>query len=180
MKKSLFLLLLLLACSLGAKSQELYVMSKVIKVDSSLTKESIYNKIKEYVGMEFVSAKKGIQVDDKDAGLIIINALQEYSYGKLVYIASDGYLNYTLKIQIKNGRFKVEVTNFNHEVKLGGNKSWALGLITVDEEYPYKCSSINRSFYNNIWSDLRFKSTLIAAKLFADLESLKFNTNDNW
>lgn len=83
--------------------------------------------------MNFVSAKGVIEVEDKDAGLLIGNSMTSYSKGGMSYSAYDSNLKYTLKIQIKDNRFKVSVTNFQHDGTR--NPNFELGVITTAEEY---------------------------------------------
>ena len=78
MKKLILLSMILFSFS-PLFSQEKLSFEKVIPVDSIL-KNQIYNGIKEWIGMNYVSAKSVIEVDDKDAGLIILSPLSDYSF----------------------------------------------------------------------------------------------------
>ena len=70
MKKALFsLCMLFLAATIQA--QEPLSFEKVIQADS-LKKDAIYNGLKEWVGMNFKSAKSVIEMDDKEAGILLL------------------------------------------------------------------------------------------------------------
>lgn len=154
-----------------AQPTERLNFEKVIQADS-VDKQSIFIALKEWFGMNFVSAKSVIEVEDKEAGLIIGNSITPYSKGGLSYSAYDGNLKYTLKIQIKDNRFKVSVTNFLHEGTK--NPNYGLGIITTSEIYTDK--GMNKKFHNNVWDDLKARAEKIANKYFLDFEAIKIKS----
>lgn len=184
MKKTLILAIISL-CVSGLFAQEKLSFEKVITVDS-LKKNEIYNGLKEWIGMNFVSAKTVIEVDDKEAGLIIANPLRTYSFGKLQYNCYDGNIRYSIKIQIKDGRYKVFITNFSHDINIGNASSCNLGLITTSLEYEGATGWGMKSYNNKVWLDLKYKCELIANEIFTGLEKVNFSTSktnngkDNW
>lgn len=176
MKKTMLLVVMIMSSQSFLFPHEKLSFEKVIQVDSA-SKETIYNGMKEWFGMNFVSAKNVLQIDDKDAGLIIANALTSYSYGKLRYVAYDGSINYTIKIQIKDSRFKFEITNINHKSHSGTHADyWSLGMLTDSEEYPGKCSGMEKSYFNKVWINLKIKSEILAKSLLLEIENIKFNS----
>lgn len=186
MKKVLLLAVMIFGSISVMLSQDKLSYEKVIVADS-VSKQSIYNGIKEWIGMNFVSAKNVIQVDDKDAGLIIITSVTPYNSGKLSHIAYVGELSYTIKIQIKDNRFKVEFTNFVHKSYSDIRPDyWSLGMLTTSEEYQGKCSSLEKSRFNKVWTDLKMKSDLIYKDLVSSIGNVQFKSskdkggNDNW
>jgi len=184
MKKVMFLAVMAMLSISLISAQDNLSFNKVIQVDST-KKDIIYTGIKQWLSMNFVSSKKVIDLDDKDAGLIIVNALTDYNYGKLSYLAYNGYLKYTIKIQIKDNRYKVDVTNFTHEVN-DSPAYWNLGLITNSDEYPNKTSFMNKGSFNKVWIDLKLKAAKLSNDFFSKLESIKFystknnDKNNNW
>lgn len=180
--KKVVLLALFVFSSLSIFSQEKLLLEKVITVDS-VQKEYIYNSIKEWIGLNYVSAKKVIEIDDKEAGLIIMNATTTYTMGKLRYLAYDGYLSYTIKIQIKDNRFKVEITNFLHKSNSETYREyWSLGLLTNSTEFQGKCSGLEKPYFNNVWIDLKQKSEVLSNELIRQIEKIDFSNKkeDNW
>ncbi len=178
MKKVMVLAVMavLMISSLMAQNNKLS-FEKVIKVDS-IQKQFIYNGIKEWIGMNFVSSKNVIEVDDKDVGIIIINALTDYSMGKLRYLAYEGYLRYTIKLQIKDGRFKIEITNFTHQVN-NSPSYWSIGILSNSEEFQGKCSGMERSYFNKVWNDLKQKSESLSVTIINEFEKIHFESNEN-
>ena len=182
MKKVLVLCMLFLAVSIQA--QEPLSFEKVIQADS-IKKDAIYNGLKEWVGMSFKSAKNVIEMDDKEAGILLLRPVSDYKMKGLTYLGFEGYLKYTIKLNIKDGRFKVVITNFEHSVLPGNCKDCNLGLITTDEEYPYKYSFGAKGHMTKVWKDIKVKSELIALNYFEEISKIKFKStaageNDNW
>lgn len=185
MKKLLFLSIVSFFMASGLMAQEPISFEKVIQVDS-VKKNDIYNGLKEWIGMNYRSAKSVIEVDDKEAGLIIISPRKDYSIGKLQYMCYDGTIKYTIKFQIKEGRFKVTITNFIHENDPGNKSQCQVGLITTSTEYDGQSSWGYKGPNNKIWLDVKAKSITIANKLFFDVGQITFSSNkvdsktDNW
>ena len=182
MKKAFFFILVFFVFS--AQAQDRLSFEKVIQADS-IKKDYIYNGLKEWVGMNFKSAKNVIEIDDKESGLLIINSVRDYDIKNLQLSCFDGYLHFTVKFQVKDGRFKVNVTNFVHENAPGNKESCNIGLVTTDELYPGKSGFGMKGYNNKIWNDLKAKSKLIADDIIGKIEIIDFsaskpNNTDSW
>ena len=181
------LLSMFLLCASYIHAQEKLSFSEVIPVDS-VNKTQIYAMVRGWVATTYNSAQDVIQMDDKDAGIIICSALFEYSYGKLRYAAYEGAIDYTLKIQIKDGRFKGELSNFIHKIGIDHatamNKNCNLGLITTAEQYTDK--GAYKTFHNNVWSDIKSKAEIYSEGIFELLKKVskenvvQDNKDDDW
>ena len=183
MSKFSFIFLVLLALTMfHLKAQESLTFSKVIKADS-LDKTSLFVIINDWFASTYNSANDVIQMTDKDAGVLIGKGVFEYSFGKLSYSCYDGHVKYTIKVYVKDKRFKVILTNFIHSVNVGHGHSCNLGLITMDELYA--TSGMSKKYHNRVWRDIKIKAQIYSNKIFKSLEN-KVNeskTNlidDNW
>ena len=141
MKKTLFILFVICFYSNVIFAQEKITFSEVIKVDSIKT-ESIFVAIKEWLSMEFKKGNNAVELQDKEAGLIVINAVSDYKYseGGLSYTWATGTVEYKINIQIRDDRFKVMITNFVHKGATGKDH---LGVLTTKEEPDVKLSLIH-------------------------------------
>ena len=180
--KKLLLVLFVLAYSL-TYGQNPIVFEKIIQV-KDVSKDSIFFALKKWVANEFVSSKAVIEMADKDAGIIAISPNSPYSYnGGYLYSSYGGYISYNISIEIKSGRFKVVVNNFNHNIPYANNL-YGLGLITDSDDYPKQTPFGTKKYYNNVWDDLKIKVASIADELFNELSDLNFTSNnkteDNW
>jgi len=150
--KKLFTLSIALFIAIMAIAREPLTYSKVIQADS-LDKTSIYVALRAWFSETYKSSNAVIQMDDKDAGVIIGKATTKYSYGGLVYRCYEGYVNYTVKVQIRDGRYKAEVSNINHEVLPGNSKGCILGLITTAEKHSEK--GAQKAYENKVADDIK-------------------------
>jgi hypothetical protein len=108
-------------------------------------------------------------MDDKDAGIIIGKGATQYSYGGMVYSCYEGWVNYTIKVQIRDGRYKAELSNINHENKKGNAESCNLGLITTAEEHAK--SGMSKRYHNKVANDIKEKMGKHADELFDSMDA---------
>lgn len=175
--KKLLLLIPLIVVSLFANAQDRLTFDKVIQVEE-IDKDNIYLGLKEWFALNFVSSKNVIELEDKEAGIIIGNTNVNYSKGSFTYACYKGWLNYTIKVQCKDGRFKVDVTNFRHQIQKGNSESCELGILTTADESGRK--GMEKKYHNNVWKDLKEKSEEEANKIFDLLENVDFkNISDS-
>lgn len=168
--KKVFLSIFIMLISVTVFAQENLSFAKVIPVEGA-NKEEIYATIRAWVASSYKSANTVIQMDDKDAGLIVCNALFRYSYERPMYAAYEGTINYILKLQIKDGRFRAEMTNFYHKIGIDHatafNQNCNLGLITTAENYTDK--GAHKKFHNNVWNDIKTKAESYSNNIFEEL-----------
>lgn len=88
--------------------------SEVVTVDSSNNKQELYSRAREWFAKVYNSAQNVIQMDDKESGKIVGKALMTVYFKWLGASREGGYINYTLSVQLKNGRYKYEITDFYH------------------------------------------------------------------
>lgn len=182
--KKLVLMSVLMCSFMFANAQEPLSFSKVITCDSTATKSDIYSAIKGWIGVSFKSAKSVIEMEDKDAGLIVIRPSHDYYMKGLMYLGFSGYIRYTVKFQIKDGRYKVDVTNFDH-LATTECRDCNVGIITTDKEYPYKAAFGAKGHMNKVWNDLKIKAGFIARECLENVSNIKISpskgsTEDNW
>ena len=98
--------------------------SEVIYVDSLANKQELFSRAKEWFAKAYKSSTNVIQMEDKESGKIIGKALMQVYHKAFGSNYPSGYINYTISIYIKDGRYKYEVTDFHHTGQLvsGGNR----------------------------------------------------------
>ncbi|MBK7678129.1 MAG: DUF4468 domain-containing protein [Chitinophagaceae bacterium] len=81
-------------------------------------------------------------------------------YTSRIFVGSEGtkgWIRYTISVQVKDGRYKYEVTDFYHEgnpFNSGGQFSFR--LITNENECPYKVGSMmGKGWRNKVWIDIK-------------------------
>jgi len=167
MKKLIFTIAIILLVHYSY-SQNSISFSKVIQADS-IGKTNLFIAVNDWFATNYNSAKDVIQMADKEAGIITGVGTFSYSFGKLSYLCFEGKLQYTIKIEVKDNRYRVELTNFAHSNNPGNSADCELGLITDAELYTTK--GINKGPQNKTWSDIKIKAEQFAADIFTSIES---------
>jgi hypothetical protein len=180
MKK--FLIIVFISMGIYANAQENLAFSKVIKTDS-VGKYMIYTTIMDWFATVYGSSKEVIKMSDKDAGVIIGKGLFDYSHrGKgFGWSCFDGTIKYTIRIDIKDNRYKVTLSDFNHTNKLSNSGQCAMGFLTTSESFvPGKPKD---DIIDVAWKDMKLQSENYSNNIFNELENktknLK-NANDDW
>jgi hypothetical protein len=167
MKKINLLIGLLTITTMSLTAQVNLTFEKVIETDS-VGKAMIFATINDWFATTYNSANDVIQMADKDAGIIIGNGSMSFSYGGLSYMCYEGYLKYTIKAYIKENRYKIVLTNFNHSVKSGNSPQCALGVITTADFYTTK--GMSKKYHNNVWAGIKVKAEQYSNEIFMSLE----------
>ncbi|HDY88494.1 MAG TPA: DUF4468 domain-containing protein [bacterium] len=147
--------------------QESLTFDRVIEVDSA-SQLSLYKSAKAWFGEKYKSANEVIQISDQDEGLIIARGSMSVYLTGIKYACYTGRLSYKIKVQTKEGRFKVELTTFDHTTKPGNSSSCSLGLITTSDECPM--SSIGKKARNEAWNFIKEDCKKYANQIFKSIE----------
>lgn len=167
MKKLIIALLFIIICNYPAKSQGALTYSQVIQFDS-INASTLYQSAKQWFILSFPSPKKVIQDDNPGLNMITGRGSLEFSTGRLLYLSYEGYLEYTVQIQARDNRVKVDITNITH-INLPGNApSSRLGLIT-DEEKQFK-KGLSSGYHNAVAEKIKEKMSVYSKVLFLDIE----------
>ena len=164
--KALYFLLIFLVPFYGF-GQENFSFSKVIKTNN-LSTTDVYIAVNDWFASTYGSSKEVIQVSDKETGKIVGKALMDYSYGKAAYGCYEGNIDYTIKVNIRDGRFKVDIENFIHSVNIGNSKACALGLITTNEMHSTK--GMSKKYHNNAWVNIKENCKTYVENIFKSIE----------
>lgn len=184
MKKVLWLMLFCISVSLSAQetSEEELSFTKVVQADNK-SKSELYPIIKTWVASSFKSARDVIQLDDENNGILVCRGSFDYKCpGGINYMYIAGYVTYTLKIQVKDGRYKVDMSKFSHySTSTKYTEEWCMGLITTREKYRDKALY---KIYNKAWADVKVKSENEFNTIAEDLEKTtsgkKETFEENW
>jgi len=168
MRKINLIIGILIFTTLTLSAQDNLTFEKVIETDS-VGKATIFAAINDWFATTYNSANDVIQMADKDAGIIVGNGSMSFSYGGMSYLCYEGYIKYTIKVYVKDNRYKVVLTNFNHSVKPGNGAQCALGLITNADVYTTK--GMSKKYHNNVWSGIKLKAEQYSNEIFASLEN---------
>jgi len=168
MKKALLVLIIIICCKIPAYSQGALTYSSIIKIDS-VDAKTLYQASKQWFVMNFPSPKKVIQSDDPSVNSITGKGAKEYSMNKFAYMAYDGFIEYTVQIQSRDGRIKVEITNITHTNLPGNAKQCSLGLI-LDNEKQFQ-GGLSSAAHNKVAENIKETMTLFSKDIFNSIES---------
>lgn len=88
--------------------------SQIVLLDSSAKQTELFVKAREWFSKTYKSSQDVIQMDDKESGIIIGKALLNVYYKTLGITFNSGYINYTIKFSVKDGKYKYEISDFYH------------------------------------------------------------------
>lgn len=125
--------------------------TEVIQVDSA-SKSELYRRAKLSIVNVFIDANEVLQIDDKEEGQLVAKGVIPYTPHFLMgQDLAKGTISFVIKIYVKEGRYKYEITDFTHREEFG--------LITNDDEYPYPkgkgLMNQPKSWYNRVWNDMK-------------------------
>ena len=166
--KKLLLSLLLMLVTLTVFSQEELKFSKVIQSETKADKKQLYAVLRSFVATYYHNSKEVIQMDDKDAGILICKATSVFNAPGMMLSAYDGWLDYNLKLQARDGRVRVEVFHFFHHNKPGNQAKAQLGVLTTAEEYTN--TGMQKKYHNKIWKMLKKHAEDISNDIFVGTE----------
>jgi Domain of unknown function (DUF4468) with TBP-like fold len=125
---TLFLFLFLI---INGQDRNLINYSEVIKVDSTRSAKDLYAQAKMFFVDTFKNSKAVIQLEDSSNNTIIGEGKIPYKSRYLIGSGTTvGSISFRISIACKDGRYKYDIGNFNHE-----GKSISFGYID-DREDP--------------------------------------------
>jgi len=152
--------------------------AEVINVDSLTSKQELYSRAREWFAKTYNSSKEVLQMEDKESGKIIGKALIQVYYKMLGMDHEHGYINYTITIAVKDGKYKYEITDLHHKgqfVQDGMSPSYGLC------ENMINSGTSRQKLYNYCLyvADRDIKNLIIDLKSSMNLKSNK-NTPEQW
>ena len=157
MLKKFILFFALMVSLFGSAQDKPLSYSEVIQVEGKNQAE-IYGGLRQWVATAFVNGKAVTQMEDATTGTLILR-----------------------KHQLKDGRFRVEMSGLTHENDPGNAPDCSLGLITTAEKSGK--GGINKGAHNKIWREIKNKSAEHFAEIVTSLKSLdNFNAEaeEDW
>jgi len=167
MKKTIILFFLI---TVSTYSQEPLEYDNIIEVNS-IEKDKLFEILNDWTAIIFNSANDVIQLSDKDNGKLIIKGVKNYSLGRSLYNCYDGFISFTLRIVVKDNKYRIIILQLKHNSM--NNNVCSLGLITTAE--LFKPKGFAKREKNKIWKDLKVKSSELNKSI---LNSIKEKINN--
>lgn len=184
MKANLFTIGIISILAIAAQSQDPLTFEDVVYVDSLIGKEELFNRGNQWIVSIFKNPQKVIQLSDREEGQIICKGNFEYNQKKFIWGGSEttkGYINFTIKLFFKEGRYKYIFTDFFHEPINQGN---SFGLITAADEFQGKMPLTSKGWRKWIWDDIKEQIVgnveTMKSSLIEQMEKKSESVNDDW
>lgn len=129
--------------------------TEVVKIDS-VSKQILYARAKQYFVENYNSANAVIQLQDETNGEIIGKGFFEESIKYRTGAYATGKIHHTVKISVKDGRYKYEVYDIRVE-----SLPTAFDKIQVERSIETWCDAENNMCYaNNLTIDVDIKALI--------------------
>lgn len=195
--KKLLLLLLIATASLNLSAQDdkygkgsmPFVDGKVVFTEivpaEGKTADQLYTQAKLAITDMFKSAKDVIQLDDKENGMLIVKGITAFTYGGALS-KSDAYINFTLNIATKDGRYKIDMSNMSiyfPPTTIGSNvisASTSYAENMTDENCFNKKGELKKTGYGFHRTKVIDAKDRIFATLKEKMSNSAINNNNDW
>jgi hypothetical protein len=119
----------------------------VIIVDSSLKKDVLFTRIRQWFVEKFTDSKSVLEVNDIDNGLLAGKGTYKYIIANGINF-HDGYLQFVMNVAVKDGKFHYQVYSFTaselNSSLLGGQAT--ANKVDLDEVYVLKQKGQRQSY----------------------------------
>jgi hypothetical protein len=131
-----------------------------------VSKADLYTRAHGWVATAYRSANTVIQMQDKEAGQLVVKGLTRVTLRSLGLNADAGAVRHTLTIYVKDGRYKYVLTDLTHD-GAGVPNIYAAGPLEREEGKIYSLGSATKKQ----WADIKRQANQDAYRLIADLQS---------
>lgn len=154
-----------------------------MQVSGNPSKEELFNRARLWFADYYKSSKDVLQISDRESGELVGKPLFKYSSRYFVGSAATvGVVNYTIKVFVKDGRYKYIVSDFNHEAYFTNEHKHSFGLITSDSTQDM--GMLGKRLDQKVWREIRDMANehvaQIAESLKQAMEKPSNNADSNW
>ena len=149
------------------------------KVDSvEGTQSQLFSKANEWLAVSFNDSKSVIQMADKEAGKIVGKGVMssQSSMGTLIG-SSTFYVKYTITITAKEGRYKVDLTDFIATDMVNSDAYGGKTSSTISKPLDGNAGSLT---YPKIWDNLKGDCYVQSKKLIKSLKAYMKTKGDDF
>jgi len=163
-------------------SQE-FKFEEVVIVDSTTTKEELFNRARSWFGKTYNNEKYVITTEDKNSGEISGNGSMNYRSNRMYFgvAAVEGDIDYKINIYVKDGRYKYIIHSFRHSgTSIGIYAPISYGILTNSSDAPKP----SRGGANNkAWNDIKDVATNKIKKIVQGLKedmNKQYESSKDW
>jgi hypothetical protein len=172
MMKKVSIIIVLSVLTFSVRSQSL-VLSDTVRVEDATTSE-IITAGNLFVAQSFQSADDVIQMEDKEAGILIAKGNFDYEFSQPRFTCTSGngkgVVHFTIKLMAKDGRFKFDIKDIEHD---SNDPNVNFGLL--NSEMPaFRSGAIGKcqeDIYKEIRKEINQLQTRIKEGILKEIES---------
>ena len=184
MKKFVFIAFLFIG-NLSYSQTDKWEFTEVVQVDSAITKDLLYNAARDWFAITFKSSKSVLEIEDKEQGKLFGKG--KFQMNKKVH----GYVDFTILIQVKAGRYKYTLSDFVqtdaigsnsfHGVPPNGGTHFDMGSLNQDKPDVNAWVTLCGS---KCWKDIKEQTTkeliVLVQSLKDRMSKASIEQNENW
>lgn len=130
-----------------------------------VSKADLYTRANAWVANTYRSANAVIQMQDKEAGQLIVKGLTRVTVRSLGMNADAGVVRHTLTIYVKDGRYKYVLTGLTHD-GTGTPNIFSAGPLEQEIGKLYSMGNSKKQ-----WDEIKRQANQDAYRLVADLQA---------
>lgn len=179
--KTIFSIITIIISSL-VYSQE-FKFEEVVKVDSTTTKDELYNRARAWVVKTFNDEKAVLSIQDKETGELSGSGSMRFQSSRVFFgvVCVNGNISYKFSIFLKDGRYKYLFHSFVHSGSYFENsKPISYGMLTLSDKSPEPSRG---SANDKAWNEIKLKANLRVDELVSSLKegmSKKYEVSNDW
>lgn len=180
MKKILSMFIIIVGVLISAQDLK---YEEVIKVDSTLVKDELFNRARTWAKENFNDKNNLITIEDKDSGEVSGTCVFDYRTEKKYkgYSCVEVPIRYNFSIYVKDGRFKYVFSTFDHKGSSGNLcRAGNFGKLTITNDAP----SIGKGIaFDLAWIDVKEKIRFRVDNIVSSLEkgmNKKYEGSADW
>lgn len=156
------------------KDNEIFYQ-KIIS-DSTMSSSEIYTNVKIFITENYKSANDVIQMDDKNAGIIIVKGLFDLSE-----LGAKVLIYHTAKFFIKDGKLKIEFSNFHSNLSPMVGYTGPITDCNLKDLHLYTVQGLSKGWRKSFIIDIYNKTKTITNSLLVSSENiLKTKVSNDW
>lgn len=149
-KTLLFIAASIITLSSFAQGTTILRYVEVVPVEGA-SADALYDRAEIWVSQTFQNPAKVMKYQNKENHQLILNPLTQFNFSK--FIGSEGVkgtIEYTIKINTREGRYRIEITDCYHHGRL-----YSFGLLTSDSVLTEKkLRGTTLKWEQNVWTEL--------------------------
>lgn len=138
------------------------VLNEVVEVESA-TADQLYAAGQQWFATTYRSAQDVVQLADREDHIIVGRGSINYTAPSVKMSCFTGTISYTVKLETKDGRYRLSLSGFEHRQKPGNSPTCRLGLLTTADEF--KSTGLGKGAYNDAWDGVRLRADLEAKRI---------------